>query len=81
MGDVERLIVIALLTVIGCLIHLWHINRHPWVPCGACKGGGKSRHLSLSPFGNCGRCGGSGKRLRFAAWALGRDKATGGRKR
>ena len=81
MGDVERLIVIALLTVIGCLIYRWHVGRHPWVNCGKCQGRSKEQHLGLRPFGHCSRCDGRGKRLRFAAWILGHDPVTGGRKR
>lgn len=65
---------------IAALVYWWHINHHPWVPCGWCKGG-NVRHLSLRPFGDCPRCGGRGKRLRFASRLLGRDKTTGGRKR
>lgn len=80
MGEVERLIVIALLSVIGVLVYRWHIGRHPWMPCLACNGGGKSRALSLNPYGPCGRCGGTGRRRRFAAWILRYNRETGARR-
>lgn len=74
-------LLLALLALVGLAVWSWHVRRHPWVPCGKCRGSGNARHLSLSPFGHCGRCGGKGKRLRFAAKVRGYDLDAGSKKR
>lgn len=76
MSGIEQAFWLALLTVTFCALWSWHIRRHPWMPCGKCRGNGKAHHV-LAPYGRCSRCGGKGERLRFAAKILGYNLDSG----
>ena len=72
------IVIVAALIGGAYLTSLW---VHPWVPCRACKGSGRSRDpLWRSAYGTCRACGGRGRHARLGVRLLqpGRAKRLAG---
>lgn len=76
------LIVVAA-AAIAAAVYGVSLRWHPWAPCRACGGGGKSRdRLWRGAFGTCKACGGRGRHPRLGVRVLqpGRhERLTGGK--
>ena len=62
--------------VSGGAAYLVSLRFHPWWPCRACKGTGKTRDRIWKPArGTCSACGGKGQRPRLGIRVLDPDRA------
>jgi DnaJ-class molecular chaperone len=70
------LLILATAAALAVAVYSVSLRIHPWVPCRACDGSGKTKdRIWKSATGTCAACGGRGKRPRFGIRILQRGRA------